>query len=206
MGGNGGGAVSTALEHVDLSCCSIGPVGAQHLAQALCVNTSVKTLLLKDNPLGDKVAKTLAEMLGGNGAESNATVNTTQEHVELSSCSMGSAGAQHLAHALCLNTSVKTLKLSENFLHDKGAKALAEMLGGQSSGTFNTTLEHIDLRFCSIGPVGAQYLAQALCVNISVKTLRLSENFLHDEGAKAIAEMLGGNTAGSNGTVNTTLI
>ena len=205
LGGNGGGAVSTALEHVDLSCCSIGPIGAQHLAQDLCVNTSVKTLLLKDNPLGDKVAKTFAEMLGGNGADSNATVNTTLEHVDLSSCSMGSAGAQHLAHALCVNTSVKTLKLSENFLHDKGAKALAEMLGGQSSGTVNTTLEHIDLRYCSIGPVGAQYLAQALCVNISVKTLRLSENFLHDEGAKAIAEMLGGNTAGSNGTVNTTL-
>ena len=211
LGGNGAessGTVNTTLEHVDLIWCNIGPVGAQHLAQALCVNTSVKTLDLSDNLLGDKGAKALAEMLGGNGAESSGTVDTTLEHVDLIWCNIGPVGAQHLAQALCVNTSVKTLKLSYNPLDDKGAKALAEMLGGngaESSEAVNTTLEHVDLRLCSIRPVGAHHLAQALRVNTSVKTLKLSFNSLCDEGAKALAEMLGGNGAESSGTVNTTL-
>ena len=211
LGGNGAessGTVNTTLEHVDLSSCCIRPVGAQHLAQALCVNTSVKTLKLSHNPLDDEVAKALAEMLGGNGAESSRTVNTTLEHVDLSSCCIRPVGAQHLAQALCVNTSVKTLKLSHNPLDDEVAKALAEMLGGngaESSGTVNTTLEHVDLSYCYIGPVGTQHLAQALRVNTSVKTLDLSRNPLDDEGAKALAEMLGGNGAESSGTVNTTL-
>ena len=79
-----------------------------------------------------------------------------------------------MAQALRVNTSVKTLKLSHNHqLGDEVAKALAEMLGGntaESSGTVNTTLEHVYLRWCHIGPVGALHLAQALCVNTSVKT------------------------------------
>ena len=73
-----------------------------------------------------------------------------------------------------MNNSVKTLKLSHNPLCDEGAKALAEMFGGNgadSSGTVNTTLEHVDLSWCRIGPVGARYLEQALHVNTSVKTL-----------------------------------
>ena len=202
LGGNGAessGTVNTTLEHVDLSSCRIGPVGAQHLAQALCVNTSVKTLELSHNLLGGEGAKPLAEMLGGNGS---GTVNTTLEHVDLNWCSIGPV---HLAQALCVIKSVKTLTLIGNHLGDEGAKALAEMLGGKGSGTVNTTLEHVDLRRCSIGPVGAQLLAQALCVNTSVKTLDLSCNPLDDEGAKALAEMLGGNGAESSGTVNTTL-
>ena len=193
------------LKHIELTHCYIGPEEAQHLVQALCVNTSVKTLKLSDNPLGDEGAKALAEMLGGNGAESSGTVSTALEHVDLSWCSIGPVGAQHLAQALHVNTSVKTLKLSGNLLRDEGAKALAEMLGGngaESSGTVNTTLEHVDLSSCDIGHVGAQHLAQALCVNTSVKTLKLSRNLL---GAKALAEMLGGNGAESSGIVNTTL-
>ena len=165
------------LEHIELTQCNIGPVGAQHLAQALCVNmnTSVKTLDLSCDCLSDEGAKALAEMLRGNGAESSGTVNATLEHVNLNNCRIGPVGAQHLAWALCVNTSVKTLKLGGNLLGDEGAKALAEMLGGngaESSGTVNTTLEHVDLSSCNIGPVGAQHLAQALCVNTSVKTLK----------------------------------
>ena len=211
LGENGAvssGTVNTTLEHVDLSWCCIGPVGAQHLAQALCVNTSLKILKLSRNPLGDEGAKTLAEMLGGNGAVSSATVNTTLEHVDLSYCEIGPVGAQHLAQALCVNTSVKTLLFNNCLVYDEGAEALAEMLGGngaESSGTVNTTLEHFDLSWCRIGPVGAQYLAKTLCVNTSVKTLKLSGNPLGDEGAKELAKILGGNGAESSGTINTTL-
>ena len=137
------------------------------------MNTSVKTLDLNHNLLGDAGEKALAEMLGGNGAESSGTVNTTLEHVNLKGCSIGPVGAQHLAQALCVNTSVKTLKLSYNPLGDEGARALAEMLGGngaESSGTVNTTLEHVDLSRCSLGPVGAQHFAQALCEHLSKDT------------------------------------
>ena len=160
-----------------------------------------------DSKTSDEEARSLVNVEGGSGTEqSNKTC--TLEHIKLTHCCIGLVEAQHLAQALCVNTSVKTLKLSLNRLGDEGAKALAEMLGGngaESSGTVNTTLEHVDLSWCDIGPIGAQNLAQALCVNTSVKTLKLSFNALGDEGAKALAEMLGGNGAESSGTVNTTL-
>ena len=122
--------------------------------------------------------RSLVDVEGGSGTEqSNKTC--TLEHVNLIKCRIGPTEAQHLAQALCVNASVKTLDLSRNYLlDDEGAKALAKMLGGngaESSGTDNTTLEHVDLSNCNIGPVGAQHLAQALCVNTSVKTLKFLE-------------------------------
>ena len=197
--------VYTSLEHIDLYNCSIEPVGTQHLAQALRVNTSVKTLKLSCNHLRDKGARALAEMLGGKRAESSGTVNTTLEHVYLRNCYIGPIGAKRLAQALCVNNSVKTLKLSGNAVGDEGAKVLAKMLKRKNSRAVYTTLEHIDLSDCRIGPAGAQYLAQALRVNTSVKTLKLFNNPLDDEGAKALAELLGGYGSKSSGTVNTTL-
>ena len=149
------------------------------------MNTSVKSLYLSDNPIGDEGAKALAEMLGGNGAESSGTVNATLECVDLYWCGIGPVGAQHLAQALCVNTSVKTLDRSDNPVGDEGAEVLAEMLGGNgavSSGTVNATLEHVDLNWCSIGPVGAQHLAQALCANTSVKVT-------YQRGAKITKEI-----------------
>ena len=187
------------LEHIELRSCFIGPKQAQSLAKSFSINTSIKTLSLIYNPLGDEGAKALAEMLGGSETTGIRTFNNTLEHVNLTDCKIGPVGAEHLAQALRVNTSVKTLKLRYNPLLDEGTKALAEMLGG--SGAINTTLEHVDLSVCNIQPVGAKHLAQAMNVNTSVKTLKLSSNPLHDEGMKALAEMLGG----SDGTVNTTL-
>ena len=122
----------------------------------------------------DEKARSLVDVEGGSGTEqSNKTC--TLEHIELRNCAIDASEVQHLAQALRVNTSVKTLDLSQNHVSDKGAKELAEMLGGngaESSGTVNTTLQHVDLSRCNIGPVGAQHLAQALCVNTSVKTLK----------------------------------
>ena len=119
------------LEHIELTDCDIGPEEAQHLAQAMCVNTSVKTLELSYNFLGDEGAKALAEMLGGNGAESNGTVNTTLEHVDLSWCHIGPEGAQHLAQALCVNTSVKTLVFLEQMAGQLNWRDIMENLTEQ---------------------------------------------------------------------------
>ena len=205
-GTEGSGTVNSTLEHVDLSWCNILPVGTKHLSQALYANTSIKTLNLSGNHVDDEGAQALAEMLGGNGAESSETFNTTLEHVDLSQCSIGPEGVQHLARALCVNASIKTLVLNVNHLYDEGAKELAEMLGkiGAVSSRSNTTLEHVYLNSCNIGHVGAKLLAESLRVNTSVKTLKLSGNPLR-EGASALARMLGGNKAKISGTVNTTL-
>ena len=113
------------LEYIQLTFCDIGPEEAQHLAQALCVNTSVKTLDLCCNPLGNEGAKALAEMLGGNGAESSGTVNTTLEHVDLRWCNIGSVGKRHLAQ---VKTLVKTLQFheQENVMEYRQEKDISE--------------------------------------------------------------------------------
>ena len=211
LGTKSSGTLNTTLEHVHLCFCDIGPLGAKHLAQALCVNTSVKLLNLYGNAIGDQGAEVIAMVLR---AEQCRTVKTTLEcknvKIELDGCCIGPVGAQVLAQSLCTNTTVKNISLCGNPIGDEGAMAFASMLGGSiprvvSFENAQTALQDVSLSKCSIGSVGAQHLAQALCVNTSVKALDLSHNPLGDEGAKALAEMLGGNGAEGSGTVNTTL-
>ena len=54
-----------------------------------------------------------------------------------------------------------------------GARSLVNVEGGTEQSNKTCTLEHIELTNCDIGHLEAQHLAQALCVNISVKTLTI---------------------------------
>ena len=147
-----------------------------------------------DSKASDEEARSLVDVEGGSGTEqSNKTC--TLEHIELTLCDIGPEGAKLLAQALCVNTSVKTLTLSDNPIGDEGAKALAEMLGAESSTAVNTTLEHIDLRKCNMGPVGAQHFAQALRVNTSVKKLVMQQNVFDLQTSEALSDMLTSNNS-----------
>ncbi|XP_068756016.1 NLR family CARD domain-containing protein 3-like, partial [Montipora capricornis] len=168
-------AVNTSLTTLDLSYNSIGDEGATSLSQALAVNTSLTTLDLSRNSIGDEGATSLSQALA---------VNTSLTTLDLSCNSIGAEGATSLSQALAVNTSLTTLHLSHNSIGDAGATSLSQALA------VNTSLTILALSGNSIGDEGAPSLSQALAVNTSLTTLHLSGNSIGDKGATSLSQAL----------------
>jgi Ran GTPase-activating protein (RanGAP) involved in mRNA processing and transport len=147
----------------------------QKVIDALKKNTTITTLYLSGNNIGDKGAEKLAKAL---------EKNTTITKLSLRSNNIGKAGAEVLAQALKENKTLTELDLGWNNIGDEGAEKLAEALKN------NETLTTLDLSVNNIGEVGAKALAEALKENKTLTELDLSWNKIGDDGAKAIAEAL----------------
>ena len=172
--------VNTSLTTLDLSENSIGDKGASSLSEALRVNTSLTSLHLSENSIGDEGASSLSEAL---------TVNTSLTSLHLSENSIGGEGASSLSEALRVNTSLTSLDLFYNSIGDEGASSLSEVL------RVNTSLTSLHLSENSIGGEGASSLSEALRVNTSLTSLHLSENSIGGEGASSLSEALRVNTS-----------
>ncbi|XP_074620584.1 uncharacterized protein LOC141879271 [Acropora palmata] len=200
--------IGSLTSFVNVHFNSIGAEGANSLAEALRVNTSLSSLNLHSNSIGDKGADSLAMALRINtslcsldlsansicaeGAKSLAQAlidNTSLSSFAFSYNRIGAEGANSLAQALRVNASLSSLNLSCNSICAQGANSLAKALG------VNTSLSSLDLSHNSIGNEGASALAQALTVNTSLSSLILKHNSIGDEGANSLAEALRGNTS-----------
>ncbi|XP_068756025.1 protein NLRC3-like [Montipora capricornis] len=173
-------AVNTSLTTLVLSENSIGDEGAASLSQALAVNTSLTTLDLSYNSIGDEGAASLSQALA---------VNTSLTTLDLSDNSIGNAGATSLSQALAVNTSLTTLNFRDNSIGNAGATSLSQALA------VNTSLTTLRLVCNPIGDEGAASLSQALAVNTSLTTLSLSFNSIGDEGATSLSQALAVNTS-----------
>ena len=173
-------AANTSLTTLDLSQNSIGDEGATSLSQALALNTSLTTLTLSQNSIGAEGATTLSEALA---------VKTSLTTLHLSWNSIGAEGATSLFQALAVNTSLTTLTLSHNSIGAEGATSFSQALA------LNTSLTTLHLCRNSIGDEGATSLSQALKVNTSLTTLKLSHNSIGAEGATSLSQALAVNTS-----------
>ena len=172
--------VNTSLSSLGLDGNSIGNEGANSLAEALRVNTSLSSLDLELNSIGDEGANSLAQAL---------RVNTSLSSLCLSKNYIGTKGANSLAQALRVNTSLSSLDLSHNSVGKEGANSLAQAL------RVNTSLSCLSLHWNSIGNEGANSLAEALRVNTSLSSLCLSANYIGTKGANSLAQALRVNTS-----------
>ena len=172
--------VNTSVTSLDLRDNSIGEEGASSLSEALRVNTSLTSLNLSDNSIGVEGASSLSEAL---------RVNTSLTYLDLVKNSFGDEGASSLSDALRVNTSITVLELSENSIGVEGASSLSEAL------RVNTSLTCLYLWENSIGYKGASSLSEALRVNTSLTTLHLLQNSIGDEGARSLSEALRVNTS-----------
>ena len=143
------------------------------------MNTTLQTVTLESNNIGDAGATALAEAL---------KVNTTLQTVNLQFNKIGDAGATALAEALKVNTALQTVNLEDNEIGDAGAVELAEAL------KVNTTVQTVHLGSNKIGDAGATALAEALKVNTTLQTVNLEDNRIGDAGAAAIFDALNKNT------------
>ena len=133
--------VNTTLISLNLRYNDIGDAGATQLAECLRFNKTRSSLLLLDNKIGDAGAAQLAGCL---------RTTTTLTNLVLSRNRIGNAGAIQLAESLRLNATLKSLNLAVNNIADAGATQLVNSL------RVNTTLTSLDMRLNRLNLARAQ--------------------------------------------------
>ena len=88
----------------------------------------------------------------------------------------------YIASALCINDTLQTLHLDNSPFGVKGATAFAEML------RINHSLVELNIGQCNSD--GAHLLANALCMNNTLRKLHLKNNPIGLKRATIFAEML----------------
>ena len=171
---------NSSLITLNLSDNSIGDAGASSLSQALTENSSLITLNLNGNSIGDAGASSLSQAL---------TANCALSTINLSRNLLGGAGASSLSLALISNSSLSTLDLSLNLIDGAGASSLFQAL------TANSSLTSLDLMYNSVGNDGALSLSQALAANSSLTSLDLSNNRIDEAGALSLSQALTANSS-----------
>jgi len=200
---------SHPLTKLHLDRCSITAEGAVVLAAYLRSNPYLKHLILPNNPIGDAgitaISKCLqhVEFLGvcscriGNlGAIMLGKAVEAPRKTHLYELDLGENQITHLglalndkeglAVSLAKNTILAALHLDENKIGDKGAAAMAKLIG------VTTSLEILDLSENYITDNGSSVLAAALAGNASVTDFYLSGNQVR-VATEAFANMLSQN-------------
>ncbi|KAG0281537.1 Leucine-rich repeat-containing protein 34 [Linnemannia gamsii] len=201
--GNGDAAADgpVGLKEIDLSDNELTEEGGMAIGQALKTNKTLQRLRMSssmDPPLpveegdedklqwdhdlatlnkplspdqeaeirsdGDAVLETLAESLKDN--------NTLQE-IWMDYCNISSVGVTFLAEALRSNQGLTTVRMRNNRIGNRGARAFgAALTPASSSGGYNSTLKNLELGSNKVGVLGWHGLVGAS----SLESLGLYEN------------------------------
>ena len=173
-------AVNSSLTSLNLSVNGIGNSGATSLSQALAVNSCLTYLNLSENSIGDSGATSLSQALA---------VNSSLTNLDLTTNLICDSGAASLSQALAVNSSLTYLNLTQNFIRDSGAASLSQALATNSSLTV------LDLSHNHIDDSGAASLSQALATNSFLTSLDLCDNSISDSGAASFSQALATNSS-----------
>uniref|UniRef100_H3GES3 Uncharacterized protein n=1 Tax=Phytophthora ramorum TaxID=164328 RepID=H3GES3_PHYRM len=195
----------SALQNWDLEFKSLTVDGAAALAELLKTNTSLTTLTLSRNQIGDEGVQKLADGLAGNAHAALEELHATDvgvtgaalDHLAVlvakDQCSLKTlqlsfnaleSATNKFFEALTTNKSLKKLQLKECKLTDEHVVALSTALKQ------NKTLVEVDLSDNELTHVACAALAEGLRENKALKVLRLGNNKCLDEGAMLLAEAL----------------
>src|SRR3569833_1003898 len=198
--------VGTVMPDGRLDLCkqNLGPAGCRRVTRALLGNSTIKSVMLGTDGIGDSGAVDVAGLI-----EQSSSVET----IYLGCNVIGTEGAKRLAGALKHNNTVRGLWLKRNPIGDDGVHANAEMLrvnrtirvvdlvNTNTSMTSyaelidvlihrNRTVEHLYLGGNAIGPDLAAKFAELLRASPAIKRLLLNVTHLGDIGLISIANSL----------------
>ena len=114
--------MNQSLTVICVSCCNIDSASAECLAYVLIQNKILKILNMKSNPVGDRGALAMAEML-----KKNATLEKLAM-TELVNSSIGTESIVTLSNTLQYNQTLRELHLSERHVHKPLVKGIASAL------------------------------------------------------------------------------
>ncbi len=144
------------------------------LAEGIKTNTSIETLSLSDNEIGNKGAKIL-----GNALEINRSITD----IDLYSNKIGDEGVIALTETLKINTNIRKLCLFANQIGPKGAIALSPFF--KSDYNIN-----IDIGYNKINDEGCISIMNIIKKNPFQKTIYFYRNNIRTEGIKVLSEYL----------------
>jgi len=149
------------------------------LSKAIKANTTLQSIELFSNKIGDLGIEILTTALTGNAYLRNADIQ-----VRLLNCKIGETGARHLAKLMKTNRGIEELDIGNNKIGDSG---LMYIVGSLENHPNLTTL---DLADNNIWRTGASALGKVLKTNSHILTLDLDENPIGHAGVKQIAYSL----------------
>src|SRR5579871_2032881 len=164
----------TVMEDGRLDLCKqqLGPAGCRLVTEALAANTTITSLLLGTDGIGDGGAADVARLIEH---------NPRLEIIYLGCNRIGESGAAVLAGTLARNRSVKGLWLKRNPIGEAGALSIAAML------RHNRSLRTLDLVNTYPGPDGLAALVDVLIhENHTIEWLYLGGNDIDAEAAKLL--------------------
>lgn len=154
-----------ALQELSLASCGLNFSRQERLLRAFLGLSTLTSLDLKGNKVGDPGAEVLAEVLRTRGADSALVT------LNLSRAEVGDKGARHLAPMLEQSCSLTTLVMSDNPLQLPGRKALLQALRNNTSLTDFAMLGDFFLDWD--GELG-RCLAEAIRANATLRHLKVS--------------------------------
>lgn len=179
-------AQNHTVEFLDLSGNGIDAEGLSGVAHIIKYNRSITTLKLDGNNDLFHIPNRWNNKESKKQFAEAFKTNTVLKEISMRECFLRKDGAIEFANALQINPALqlRRLNLSQNYVEDEGAKALAAALKAHDN------LEDVNLSGNSIGDDGIGALADALKGKRSLKVLDLSNNSFSDTGAKKIAELV----------------
>lgn len=185
----------------------IGCEGAKYISEGLEKNTTLKTLILWGNHIGDDGGKELFKSL---------KANTSLTHLDLGWNEIDNGSMEALGEILITNKTMSKLSLhskspiythtqshknchnsylffsfnKENKINSDGVELLRSALTSEGG----CSLSHLDIERNELGNDGLKILADILRSNKSLTKLDLSYNWFDQEGAQYILDALDENT------------
>jgi Ran GTPase-activating protein (RanGAP) involved in mRNA processing and transport len=138
-------------------------------------NSSVKTIYLGNNQIGDEAIELLAELMA---------VNQSIVNIDLGNNNISHKGIATLAESIKNSNSLANINLEGNKIDDQSVLLLSESL------LQNKSIITLNLGNNNIGLDGAEAIKEVLAVNQYITNLDLSDNHLGDQGVKLITEPL----------------
>ena len=132
---------------IHLGSASISVSEISSLCDIIKQSTSLTTVNLRYNKIGDVVASAVAEAI--KQSNSRTTVNLSDNWI-------GGYGASAIAEAIKQSKSLSVIDLSHNLIGAYGASSIAEAIKQ------STSLTTVNLRYNKIGSIGASAITDAI--------------------------------------------
>lgn len=183
------------LQTLVLNGADVDDAEAGNLAEAISQNTSISTLCLSHNLLGqtELVAASNPDIVtGGVAIGLMLEVNKTITKLDLSWNAIRLGSAEKFASSVKKNVTLCTLMLGHNSLGDSATQILGRAL------KTNPTLEVLDLSYNTLNPKSISVLANSLVFNEVMSVVNLDGNILGRVGTQAMVSAI--QRAGGSGS------
>ena len=184
-----------SLESVDFAFKNISKAGAEMIGRTFGASRSIKHIYLYRNPnIGDEgmAAFSLSAM---NDDKSRLCFGSL-EHLDISECDVGAAGAKALVECLVCGendtsarSSLVDIQMSKNPLGAEGCLYLKDLISRKGGG--GSIVQKLSIKKCAIGNDGLTFIVDAFktsCKGFS--SLDVTGNGISEDGALVLAQTL----------------